>query len=222
MRIDTVTDRARAISVASAAIRRGDLVVIPTESMYAIATDAFSQRGTSALRALKKTPAGVPLPVMIPSPATLPGIAHGISSDAQALIDGFWPGPLTLILRSQPTLSWDIGSADSISVRMPLHPIALEVLKATGPTVVTGANLPGMPVCRNCDDAEDALDETVDVFLDAGELAAAQPASSVVDVTGEVPVLLRAGGFTLEMLREVSPNLRDGTLGEAEEIAPVK
>lgn len=211
MRIDTHTDRARAISVASAAIRRGDLVVIPTEATYAIATDAFTPRGTSALRALKKTPPGVALPIMIPSPATLPGIATGISRDAQALIDGFWPGPLTLLVRPQPTLSLDVPDAATISVRMPLHPIALEVLKNTGPTVVTGANLPGMEVPRSIEDAEDSLDDVVEVFLDAGELAGDPVPSSIIDVTGEVPVLLRHGGYAIDTLREVCPNLSDGT-----------
>lgn len=212
MRISTITDRERAIAAASSAIRRGDLVVIPTESMYALATDAFSARGVAALRALKSTPPGVGLPVMVPNPSTLPGIAAGVSATVNDLVTAFWPGPLTVVVRPAPTLTWELGDDSRVSVRMPLHPIALGVLERTGPTVVTGANLPGMEALTDPDAVEEALEDEVTVMVDAGELSAAWGASTVVDVTGEVPTLLRHGAYPLETLREVCPDVVDGTV----------
>lgn len=212
MRISTHTDRARALSVGASAVRRGDLVVMPTESMYAFATDAFAVRGTRALREIKRTPDGVGLPVMVPSPDTLPGIATGVHGVVADLVDAFWPGPLTLVVLAQPTLAWEIGASDRISVRMPIHPIALELLNATGPAVVTGANLPGMEPLRDPDDCEDQFEDVVSVILDAGVIAETAPASTVLDVTGEVPVLLRHGGFEIDVIREVCPEVVDGTV----------
>ena len=114
-------DRDRAIAAAKAAVRRGDLVVLPTESVYGLATDAFSERGVEALREAKGYGEDVPLPVMVGARSTLAGIASGVSPEAQALIDAFWPGPLTLILNQQPTLAWALPGDAPLSVRMPLR-----------------------------------------------------------------------------------------------------
>ncbi len=211
MRIHTHSERERALTVAASAMRRGDLVVVPTESMYAIATDAFSARGTSALRALKHTAAGVGLPVMVPSPTTLAGIATGVLGPTHDLVEAFWPGPLTLVVNAQPTLMWDIGERSRVSVRMPIHPFMLALLAVTGPAVVTGANLPGMEALRDPEACEEQLEDHVSVILDAGTLSAQMPASTVVDVTGETPVLLRHGGYSLEEIRAVCPDVVDGT-----------
>ncbi|MGI9196134.1 MAG: L-threonylcarbamoyladenylate synthase, partial [Candidatus Nanopelagicales bacterium] len=107
----------------------------------------------------------------------------------------------------QPTLAWDLGgSSGTVSLRMPLHPVALDVLNAAGPLAVTGAHAAGDVPPRTCDEAEEKLGEEVALYLDAGPCAAEQP-SAIVDLTGDVPVLLREGAFDFEALRAVCPEL---------------
>lgn len=200
-------ERERGISVAAAAVRRGDLVVLPTETVYGLGTDAFSPRGVEELRAAKGRGRDLPLPVMVGRPATVDGLVSGLSSAGRALIEAFWPGPLTLVARHQPTLAWDLGESDgTVALRMPLHPVAIELLRETGPMVVSSANRAGLPQPTTCDQAEEQLGEAVFVYLDGGRSPEPAP-SAVVDVTGPRPVLLRPGGYPVELLREVVPDL---------------
>lgn len=184
-------------------------MVIPTESVYAVATDAFSARGVAAMREIKGTDAGVPLPVMVGRRSTVSGIAARVSSQAQSLMDAFWPGPLTLLLTPQPSLAWDLTSEAPVAVRMPLHPLALALLVRTGPLVVTTANVPGLVAPVDVDDALAQLGEGVAVALDAGSLLdeAALP-SSVVDASGDRPVVVRLGALSIEQLRRICPDVR--------------
>lgn len=208
-------ERERAVAAGHAAARRGDLVLMPTEGVYAIATDAFSRRGIAALRDAKGTDAGVPLPVMVGRRATVAGIATGVSPDAQRLMDVFWPGPLTILMTPQPSLAWDVVVDSPVAVRMPLHPVALALLVRTGPLAVTTANLPGMPAPADVDDALEQLGEAVTVALDAGRLLreAATVPSTVVDVTGTVPTIVRIGALSVEDVRRVCPDVRTGPEG---------
>jgi tRNA threonylcarbamoyl adenosine modification protein (Sua5/YciO/YrdC/YwlC family) len=139
------------------------------------------------------------------------GLVAGLTAEGRALIEAFWPGPLTVLARPQPTLAWDLGTpagaTPAVAVRMPLHPLALDLLRATGPLVVTGANVVGMPLPVTCDEAEEQLGDFVTVYLDAGPVPGGAP-SGVVDLTGPVPTLVREGGFPVEVLREVCPTLR--------------
>ena len=202
-----VPTRARAITAATAALRRGELVVLPVESSYGLAADAFSTTGIDALRAAKGSGAATPLTVLIGAHRTADGLASGISTAARDLMQAFWPGPLTLILREQPTLAWDLGGGYGvISLRMPLHPVALDLLAASGPLAVTGANRAGSSVPRDCDQAEAQFGDEVTVYLDAGPSPEGMP-SSVVDVSGDVPVLLREGAISLDSLRRACPEL---------------
>lgn len=207
-------ERERAVAAANAAVKRGDLVVIPTESVYAVAADAFSARGVAALREAKGTDGGVPLPVMVGRRATVSGITARVSDQAQRLIDAFWPGPLTVLLSPQPTLAWDLPRDAPVAVRMPLHPLTLALLERTGPLVVTTANLPGLAAPADVDDALEQLGEAVAVALDAGSLLdeSALP-SSVVDATGETPVVVRVGALSIEDLRRICPDVRTGLDG---------
>ena len=213
LRIDVGTEpsaaRTRGVTAAAAAIRRGELVVLPTESVYGVAADPFSPRGIDALRELKGRGATFPIGVLVGAIRTVDGLATGLGSDGRALIDAFWPGPLTLIVREQPTLAWDLGgSSGTISLRMPLHPVALDVLAATGPLAVTSANRAGDPMPRTCDEAEERLGDDVALYLDAGPSAEGQP-STIVDISGDVPLLLREGAFDLEALRAVCPDITE-------------
>lgn len=212
LRFDCTDDaeRARGITAAVASIKRGDLVVLPTESVYAVATDGFSARGARAVREAKGQSAVTPLPIMIANITTVPGIAFNPSIAAMDLMHGFWPGALTVLVTPQPSLAWDHPAGAPLAVRIPLHPVTLEILRATGPMIVTGANAVGGAAALTVDDALEVLGETATIALDAGPLGA-DPVlslpSTVVDATGEVPVLLREGAITLEQLRSVVPGM---------------
>ena len=189
-----------------AAIRRGALVVFPTDSSYAVACDAFRPAATSALRAAKGRSPDAPLPVLIGAPGTADGIVRDLSGAARDLMAAFWPGPLTLIARAQPSLMWEVDFSGTLGVRMPLHPVALELLRQSGPLAATGANYVGFGVPTTCDDAQAQLGDTVAVYLDAGELHGGA-GSAVVEVSTEPPRLLRAGGVAITDLVSVCPEL---------------
>lgn len=204
--------RDQAVAAALAAVRRGDLVLIPTESAYALATDAFSARGVAKLRDAKDHDAHSPLPVMVGSRTTVGGIVRRVSDDARALMDAFWPGPVTLLMPPQPTLAWDLPADAPLGVRMPVHPLALALLGRSGPLVVTGANAPGMPAPRDVDAAIIQLGDAIDLALDAGTLDDGLP-STIVDVTGDEPEVVRVGEVGWDRLREVCPHVRERGAG---------
>jgi tRNA threonylcarbamoyl adenosine modification protein (Sua5/YciO/YrdC/YwlC family) len=212
VRFDCTDDaeRARGITAAVAAIKRGELVVLPTESVYAVATDGFSARGARSVREAKGQSAVTPLPIMIPSVTTIPGIAFNPSVAAMDLMHGFWPGALTVLVTPQPSLAWDHPSGAPLAVRIPLHPLTLEILRLTGPLIVTGANRVGNAVPTTADHALESLGESATICLDAGALGSDPTLSlpsTVVDATGEIPLLLREGALTFEQLRAVVPTL---------------
>jgi len=201
------TERETGLEVAAAAVRRGALVVVPTDTVYGLGTDAFSPQAVADLLAAKGRDRGMPVPVLVGSPRTLPGIATGLSDAAQALVEAFWPGGLTVVCRSQPSLTWDLGdTGGTVAVRMPLHPVALELLTRTGPMAVSSANRSGSPPATTVDEAVEQLGDDVAVYLDGGPSGEPVP-STIVDATGPVPRLLRAGAVAEETLREVAPDL---------------
>ena len=199
--------RDKAVAAALAAVRRGDLVVIPTESVYAVATDAFSRRGVAALREAKGYDEQVPLPVLVGARATLGGIALRVSDEARDLVEAFWPGPLTVLLRPQPTLAWDLPDDAPLAVRMPLHPVAVALLAQSGPLVATTANAPGQLAPADVDEALVQLGDGVSLALDAGSLVddVGLP-STIVDLTGSVPRVVRTGAISLEQVRAICPH----------------
>ncbi|UCM90511.1 L-threonylcarbamoyladenylate synthase [Streptomyces marincola] len=202
-----VVDRKHGLREATAAVRRGDLVVLPTDTVYGIGADAFNTTAVADLLDAKGRGRGVPSPVLVGSPNTLHGLVTDFSELAWELVDAFWPGALTLVARHQPSLTWDLGETrGTVAVRMPLHPVALELLKEFGPMAVSSANLTGQPAPQTCDAAQDMLGDSVAVYLDGGPTPDTVP-SSIVDVTGQVPVLLRAGAVSEEELRKVVPDL---------------
>ena len=140
-------------------------------------------------------------------PGTLDGLSYGVSTPARTLVEAFWPGALTVVVRHAPSLAWDIGDAEGkVALRMPLHPLALELLRTTGPMAVTSANRSGLPVPATAVEAQDQLGDAVSVYLDAGPSADGLP-STIVDASGEVPVLLGPGAIGVDVLREVCPDL---------------
>ncbi|MCX4995949.1 L-threonylcarbamoyladenylate synthase [Streptomyces longwoodensis] len=208
-RYDTndATDRVTGLREAASAVRRGELVVLPTDTVYGIGADAFSQEAVGDLLEAKGRGRNMPSPVLIGSPNTLHGLVTDFSELAWELVDAFWPGALTLVAKHQPSLQWDLGDTrGTVAVRMPLHPVAIELLTEVGPMAVSSANLTGFPAPENCDAAQEMLGDSVSVYLDGGPTPGNVP-SSIVDVTREVPLLLRAGAISAEELRKVVPDL---------------
>ncbi|MBJ7906516.1 L-threonylcarbamoyladenylate synthase [Streptomyces sp. NPDC004549] len=208
-RYDTndATDRVTGLREAASAVRRGELVVLPTDTVYGIGADAFSSEAVADLLAAKGRGRNMPTPVLIGSPNTLHGLVTDFSEKAWDLVDAFWPGALTLVARHQPSLQWDLGDTrGTVAVRMPLHPVAIELLTEFGPMAVSSANLTGHPAPETCDAAQQMLGDSVSVYLDGGPTPGNVP-SSIVDVSRDVPVLLRAGAISPEELRKVVPDL---------------
>lgn len=200
-------ERAAGLEHATAAVRRGDLVVLPTDTVYGIGCDAFLTDAVGDLLAAKGRGRDMPVPVLVGSPTTLQGIATNLSTAALDLVQAFWPGALTIVARVAPSLQWDLGdTGGTVAVRMPLHPVALELLRATGPMAVSSANISGSPPATTVGEATEQLGDAVAVYLDGGPSGKPVP-SSIVDVTGEVPRLLRAGALDAEALREVAGDL---------------
>jgi L-threonylcarbamoyladenylate synthase len=218
IRFDTpdLRERERGLLAAATALRRGGLVGLPLDSTYGLAADAFNSAGTQALRDAKGR-AGMSIPVMVPKIGTVAGIAR-VDADARRLMRDFWPGPLTLVLPAQPTLAWSLTDpAGRIAVRMPLHPVALELLDRTGPLGVVAAGHPPLPVepigaATVADSFPTGLAAHVAVLLDAGPLPAGR-ASAVIDLTGARPLLVRSGPLDVGELRACCPDLVVPTAG---------
>ena len=200
-------ERQTGLDVAAGAVRRGDLVVLPTDTVYGLGTDAFSPDAVSGLLQAKGRGRDLPVPVLVGSPQTLDGIATSISDAARSLVEAFWPGGLTLVCQVQPSLQWDLGETrGTVAVRMPLHPVAIELLTETGPMAVSSANRTGAPPATTVAEAVEQLADTVSVYLDGGPAGDPVP-STIVDVTGPAPRLLRAGAVSEATLREVAGDL---------------
>jgi len=198
------TQRAAGIAAATAAVLRGALVVLPTDTVYGIGADAFRPAAVTSLLAAKGRGRHLPPPVLVGSVRAANALVEDLGPYGQQLIDEFWPGGLTLICRASRSLKWDIGDTKgTVAVRMPEHPVALELLAQTGPMAVSSANVSGSPAAVTAAGAREQLGESVEVYLDDGACAADIP-STIVDLTDEMPRLLRAGVVPIGRLREVA------------------
>ncbi len=188
--------RAEGIPAAGAAVRRGEIVVLPTDTVYGIGCDAFDATAVASVLAAKGRGRDMPPPVLIPTARTAQGLATQVPDYAQRLMERFWPGPLTLVLKAQTSLHWDLGETNgTVALRVPDHELALELLGDIGPMAVTSANTTGAPAARTVDEAQGMLGESVGVYLDGGPAGEGQP-STIVDCTGETPVTLRLGALS--------------------------
>lgn len=176
--------------LARGAIARGELVVIPTDTVYGVAADAFSPAAVQRLLDAKGRDRTAPPPVLVPGVSTLEALAASVPDEVRALVDEFWPGGLTVILRAQPMLDWDLGETrGTVALRMPSDKVALELLAETGPLAVSSANLTGQPAALTAAEAEAMLGDSVAVYLEAGRAgeaypdAAAHTGSTIVDAT---------------------------------------
>lgn len=202
--------REDAISTAVHSVASGELVVLPTDTVYGLGADAFDAVAVADLLRAKGRDRSMPVPVLVGSWTTIDGLVSAVDSRTRDLIEAFWPGGLTLVVRHAPSLNWDLGDADgTVAVRMPLHPVAVELLEKTGPMAVSSANRHGQPPAQTGLEAQAQLGEDVAVYLDDGQVPGGV-ASTIVDVTAGRPRVLRLGAIGVEQLREVVPDIVGG------------
>jgi tRNA threonylcarbamoyl adenosine modification protein (Sua5/YciO/YrdC/YwlC family) len=188
----------RPVGIASAisALKGGRLVVLPTDTVYGIGADAFDNVAVAALLDAKGRGRDMPVPVLVGSWHTIDGLVYAVPPATRELIRAFWPGALSLVVRQAPSLQWDLGDANgTVMLRMPLHPVAIELLREVGPMAVSSANVSGRPAAVTAADARDQLGDLVEVYLESGP-SARQAASTIVDLTGNQPRVLREGPIT--------------------------
>lgn len=198
------------------ALGRGELVVLPTDTVYGVAADAFNPAAVQKLLDAKGRGRQSPPPVLIPNTATLGALAAEVNDSITALADAFWPGALTIITVANPSLSWDLGeTGGTVALRIPNQPLALELLQETGPLAVSSANKTGEPAARTAEAAREMLGDSVAVYLEAGEAAGDGEASTIVDATaltgdGGALRILRQGAVSREAIAAVLPQVTIG------------
>ena len=216
------TDLLTGMRLAKVSLGRNELVVLPTDTVYGIGCDAFSAKGVEALLAAKGRGPQSPPPVLIPNLNTLQALAETVPDVALRLAETFWPGALTMILRAQPSLNWNLGETKgTVALRMPDHKIALALLEEVGPMAVSSANLTGQPAAVTCAQAEAYLGDSVQVYLDGGNSPKGE-ASTILDLTDIVDTyvdgkletsgkirLVRAGALSAEKIRTIAGDLLD-------------
>lgn len=216
------SQRAEGLAHATKAIAQKQTIVMPTDTVYGIAADAFSPVAVATLLAAKGRGRSMPPPVLIQRVQTMDGLATEISDDSRKLAEAFWPGGLTIIFHAQPSLEWDLGDAyGTVALRMPDDKLALDLLTLTGPLAVSSANRTGQPTGRTVAEARQQLGEVVEVYLGEGDRPAdggEDLPSTIVDATGERLKVVRSGAISIEELRGVVPSILD--LGEVAEPEP--
>lgn len=196
-------DRAAGLAAAAAAVRGGQLVVLPTDTVYGVGCDVFSGQALGRLREAKRRGPELPVPILVGSWAALDGVVLAVPRVARELVEAFWPGGLSLVLTHAPSLAWDLGDTrGTVTVRMPLHPFALELLHEIGPMAVSGANTSGNSPATTVDNARLQLGDSVSVYVQ-GYVTGSLP-STVIDLTTpSEPRLLREGAVSAHAICEV-------------------
>lgn len=201
------SDREAGLAAAVTAVRRGQLVVLPTDTVYGVGVDAFDADGVQRLLDAKGRGREMPPPVLVSAATTLGALAAELPTWASGLVERYWPGPLTIVCRQQPSLRWDLGETrGTVAIRMPADEAALELLGRTGPLAVSSANRSGQPAATDAAAALRMLGEAVEVILDGGPSEGGL-ASTIIDCTGDRPRILREGAITAAELRETLEGL---------------
>jgi tRNA threonylcarbamoyl adenosine modification protein (Sua5/YciO/YrdC/YwlC family) len=203
------TRREEGLTAAAAALSRGELALIPTDTVYGVAADAFTPAAVTRLLAAKNRGRSMPVPVLIGEASTLAGLVSVVPPVANRLAQEFWPGGLTLVVEHAPTLAWDLGDAEgTVAVRLPDDDVARDLLRRTGPLAVSSANRSGRPAATTAAEAQYQLGEHAAVVLDGGPRTDSRP-STIVDCTAPTPRVLRIGAIDVDRLRAVVPELTD-------------
>lgn len=196
--VDVTEDREVAIERAAEVLRDGKIVVLPTDTVYGVAADAFNTTGTRRIFGAKRRSRRFPLPVLVRTPKQLLGLCSSVPAAADHLMAAYWPGPLTIIVQADPGLQWDLGdNRGTVAVRMPLDDLTLDLIREVGPIAATSANLSGQPAATTATDAHLQLGDLVELYLDDGERGDLTP-STIVDVTRAEPEVLREGPLPSE------------------------
>jgi L-threonylcarbamoyladenylate synthase len=196
--------RGEGIKAAALALRSGELVVLPTDTLYGVAADAFYPSAVTALSAARGSDRQAPPAVLVGTVRAASALIEDLGPYGKDLINEFWPGGLTIVCRASRSLNWDLGDTrGTVAVRMPLHAVALDLLKETGPLAVSSASRTGSPAATTAAEAQEQLGDAVSVYLDGGPCTGDVP-STIVDLTGSVPRLLRAGAVSVGRLREIA------------------
>ncbi len=198
--IDNIKDAAKCIA-------EGGLVVFPTETVFGLGADSFNTAAIDNIYKAKGRPSDNPLIIHICDKKDVYNLARDVSSDALLLIDSFWPGPLTVILPKKDCVPYRVtGGLDTVAVRCPSNYVARELIKLSGKYIAApSANLSGSPSPTNIRHVIDDMDGRVDYIIDSGNCEIGLE-STVVDLTGQAPVILRPGAITLEMIKELLPD----------------
>ena len=192
------------LDIAAALLKQGELVGIPTETVYGLAADAKNGEAVAAIFRAKGRPQDNPLIVHIADMSALSELAAEIPQKALALASVYWPGPLTMIFKKSGVIPPEVSAGlDTVAVRMPAHPVAAALIRKSGcPLAAPSANRSGIPSPTDAARVMEDMDGRIAAVVDGGECAVGVE-STVVDMTAPVPRLLRPGGITPDMLRAV-------------------
>ena len=202
---DCSTDegREKGLKAAVDAVQAGRLVVLPTDTVYGLGCDAFNNAAVASLLRAKHRGPDMPVPVLVGSWSTVDGLVREHTAAGRALVEAFWPGGLSLVVNQAPSLPWNLGDTrGTVMLRMPLHPIAIELLRRTGPMAVSSANISGQEPALTAVRAKQQLGAEAAVYLDGGRATIGKP-STIVDLSGMEPRILREGAVTAEQIGEV-------------------
>ncbi|PKQ32765.1 MAG: threonylcarbamoyl-AMP synthase [Actinobacteria bacterium HGW-Actinobacteria-2] len=207
---DISTDREAAIDAAAAAVADGKCIVLPTDTVYGIGANAFDPDAVQRLLHAKQRGRDMPPPVLIADVMALRTLADVVTNDIDAAAEAWWPGALTMVVRAQPSLRLNLGErGGTVAVRIPDHEFTRALLRATGPLAVSSANVTGEPAATTIAEAQDQLKKSVAVYLDGGPAAEPVP-STIIDLTDDIPRVLRLGRISMEQLTDVFPGLAEG------------
>lgn len=195
--------RVAGIAAAVDAVRAGQCVVIPTDTVYGIGCDAFNNDAVAKLLATKRRGPDMPVPVLVGSWSTIQGLVREFNDTAKTLVEAFWPGGLSIVVPEAPSLPWNLGDTrGTVLLRMPNQPLAIELLRETGPMAVSSANLTGNQPPVTASGARQQFGNNVPVYLNGGRAKVGEP-STIIDISGPQPVILREGAVTAERIGEV-------------------
>ena len=191
--ISLAAERAHGLVSARDALRAGELVVVPTDTVYGLAADPFAWGATQRVFDLKNRPRSLPLPILVSRPRQAWALCDSVPPGAAELVAAFWPGALTLVMPQTPDLDWDLGeNTGTIALRMPNHEDTLELIEMTGPLAVTSANPTGMPTASEMEQIRAQLGDAVAIYLDGGP-AKEEIGSTIVDLARRRPAIVREG-----------------------------
>lgn len=195
--------RIEGVRAAADAVRAGRCVVLPTDTVYGIGCDAFNNDAVETLLATKRRGPDMPVPVLVGSWVTIQGLVREFTETAKTLVEAFWPGGLSIVVPEAPSLPWNLGDTrGTVLLRMPNQPLALELLQETGPMAVSSANISGNPPATTATEARQQFGDAVPIYLDGGTAEIGEP-STIIDISGPAPRILREGAISAERIGQV-------------------